>query len=76
MATVEVFRYILFNPNTGEYLPEAANRMATREGIARLNLDSKGAKIIEGTGVHIDEKLVGRDEPGLTDIGFYPHSLT
>jgi hypothetical protein len=47
-----------------------STRMGTREAIRRI----RGAIIIEGSGVEIDEQLLSREVDGLTDRGFDPYA--
>jgi hypothetical protein len=46
-----------------------ARRWGTREAI-----DFIRANILEGTAVEVDDGLLGRQVPGLSEIGFNPHA--
>jgi hypothetical protein len=68
MPKVIVHRFEVWDQMNGCYV--MASRMATPEGIARLK--KVASRIVPGTAVEVDAALVGREEPGLTDINFEP----
>jgi len=66
MAKVTVYPFWVWDQTKGEHVP--STRMGTREGIARIDRST----IIAESPFEIDEALLGREEPGLTDRNFDP----
>jgi hypothetical protein len=66
MAMVPVYRYAIWDQSVGGQV--CARRMGTREAIRAIS----GSVVIEVSAVEIDEALLGREEPGMTDWDFEP----
>jgi len=66
MVKLTVYRFKYWNAVMGDWV--TSTRMGTREGIGRL----RDHVCIESSATEIDAALLGREDPGLTDIDFQP----
>jgi hypothetical protein len=66
MTMVTVYRYAVWDQAVGGQV--SVRRMGTREAIRSIT----GLVVIESSAVEIDEALLGREEPGMTEWGFEP----
>jgi|HubBroStandDraft_6_1064221.scaffolds.fasta_scaffold3861257_1 hypothetical protein len=64
MAMVAVYRYTVWDQSVGGQV--SVRRMGTREAIRSIT----GSVVIEASAMDIDEAVLGREEPGMTDWDF------
>lgn len=69
MAKVPAFLFRKWDIQRGDYEPKHSTRYGTREAIRNLG---DGFSPIESSKIEIDDSLLGREEPGLTDREFTP----
>jgi hypothetical protein len=68
MAKVTVYQFTNYDMSSDNMIK--SRRWGTREAIAFIK-----ANILEETAVQVDDSTLGRQVPGLSEIGFNPHTV-
>ena len=67
MGKITVYQFEMYH--TMHDVMHKSRRWGTREAIDKIH-----GNLIDGTGVEVDEATLGKDIPGLSDIGYDPHA--